>query len=239
MEFDEAVDGFGSAVAGAVGVEVALSPRKVEFARAVLRRAMADAVVDRHLEVNPVIGTKRPKTVKPKHTTWTGVQLRDFLDSLDEADRWAPPWLLAAATGMRRGELLALRWADVDLDAGMVRIDRSVTQIAQALTYTSPKNHERRDVTLDGRTLAAMRAWRKVQLGERMTWGAAYRDTEGLVFTWEDVRPVLPDYATRAFGDLTAGREIPRLKLHELRHTHATMLLRDGASPRGGQATRP
>jgi len=205
-----------------------LSPRTVEFARAVLRRALHDAVLDRVIEVNPVVGTKRPKVVKPKHSTWTGAQLRSFLDSLEEADRWAPLWLLAAATGMRRGELLALRWSDVDLDAGVARVERSVTQVAQVLNYTTPKNHERRDVTLDARTVATLRAWRKAQLAERMAWGAAYRDTEGLVFTWEDGRPILPDYVTRTFGDLTAGREIPRLKLHELRHTHATMLLRDG-----------
>lgn len=205
-----------------------LSPRTVEFARAVLRRAMADAVVDRQIEVNPVIGTKRPKVVKPKHSTWTGAQLRTFLDSIEEGDRWAPLWLLAAATGMRRGELLALRWSDLDLDEAVARVERSVAQVGQVLNYTTPKNHERREVSLDGRTVGALRAWRKVQLAERMAWGAAYRDTQGLVFTWEDGRPILPDYVTRTFGTLTAGRAIPRLKLHELRHTHATMLLRDG-----------
>lgn len=93
-----------------------LSPRTVEFARAVLRRALQDAVLDRILEVNPVIGTKRPKVQKPSHTTWTGVQLRQFLDGLDENnDRWIALWTLAAATGMRRGELLALRWGDIVL----------------------------------------------------------------------------------------------------------------------------
>ena len=205
-----------------------LSPRTVEFARAVLRRAMQDAVVDRIIEVNPVIGTKRPRVVKPKHTTWTGKQLREFLDSLDEGDRWAPLWQLAAATGMRRGELLALRWADVDADASMVRVERSVTQVGQALNYTTPKNHERRDVTIDPRTVSVLRSWRIAQLAERMAWGAAYRDTDGLVFTWEDGRPVLPNFVTRAFGDLTASLDgMPRLKLHELRHTHATMLLRE------------
>jgi integrase len=205
-----------------------LSPRTVEFARAVLRRAMQDAVLDRVLEVNPVIGTKRPKVVKPKHSTWTGAQLRNFLDGVDEGHRWAPLWALAAATGLRRGELLALRWADVDLEAGVVHVDRSVTQVQQQRLYVTPKNHERRDVALDAHTVATVRAWRKSQLAERLAWGAAYLDAEGLVFTWEDGRPVLPDFVTKAFGNLTTGLEVPRLKLHELRHTHATMLLRDG-----------
>ena len=158
-----------------------LSPRTVEFARAVLRRAMQDAVLDRVVEVNPVIGTKRPKVVKPKHSTWTGVQLRAFLDSLDDADRWAPLSLLAAATGMRRGELMALRWNDVDLDGGVIHVDRSVTQVAQERIYVTPKNHERRDVTIDPRTVATLRGWRKAQLAERLAWGVEYTGTEDLL----------------------------------------------------------
>lgn len=86
-----------------------LSPRTVEFARAVLRRALQDAVLDRHIEVNPVVGTKRPRTVKPKHTTWTGEQLRAFLNRHTVRDRWAALWELAAGTGLRRGELLGAR----------------------------------------------------------------------------------------------------------------------------------
>jgi integrase len=206
-----------------------LSPRTVEFARAVLRRAMRDAVLDRLLEVNPVVGTKHPKTVKPKHTTWTGAQLHAFVEGLDESERWAPLWILAASTGLRRGELLALRWSEVDLDAGVLAVERSVTQVGHERVYVTPKNHERRDVNLDGRTVAVLRAWRREQAAERLAWGPAYMDQAGLVFTWENGRPVLPDYATKAFGALTAAAAgVPRLVLHELRHTHATILLRDG-----------
>lgn len=205
-----------------------LSPRTVEFARAVLRRALQDAVLDRVLEVNPVVGTKRPKVTKPKHETWTGLQLRAFLDGVGENERWGPLWTLAAATGMRRGELLALRWQDVDLDAAMVRVERSVTQVNQQRLYVTPKNHERRDIAIDNRTCAVLRSWRKVQMAERLEWGPAYRGDEDLVFTWEDGRPVLPDYVTKAFGVRSTSLDVPRLKLHELRHTHATMLLRDG-----------
>ncbi len=207
----------------------ALSPRTVEFARAVLRRAMQDAVMDRIIEVNPVVGTKRPRVIKPRHTTWTGAQLQNFLDTLPTEDRWTPLWTLAASTGMRRGELLALRWAQVDLDGGVIAVERSITQIHREPIYVAPKNHERRDVNIDSRTIASLRVWRKAQMGERLAWGAAYRGSDGLVFTWEDGRPVLPDYVTKMFSALTATtRGVPRLKLHELRHSHATILLRAG-----------
>jgi integrase len=207
----------------------ALSPRTVEFARAVLRRAMQDALLDRVIDVNPVIGTKRPTVIKAKHTTWTGPQLQAFLSRLDETDRWAPLWTLAAATGMRRGELMALKWSRVDLEAGMVHVEESVTQIGQERRYGTPKNHERRSVSIDPHTIATLKAWRKAQVAERLAWGPAYRGDEDLVFTWEDGRPVLPDFATKAFGILTTGLEgMPRIKLHELRHSHATILLRAG-----------
>lgn len=205
-----------------------LSPRTVEFARAVLRRALHDAVLDRIIEINPVIGTKLPARDKPKHTTWTADQLRAFLDSLTKDDRWATLWTLAAATGMRRGELMALRWADVDLEAQLIHVEHSVTQVRQERVYVSPKNHERRSLTIDLRTVAALRSWRLAQMGERLAQGSAYDGREDLVFRWEDGRPVLPDYATRTFGFLTDALDLPRLKFHELRHTHATLLLREG-----------
>ena len=205
-----------------------LSPRTVQFARAVLRRAMNDAVLDRLIEVNPVIGTKRPRVDKPRHVTWTGQQLQTFLGALPDTDRLAPLWTLALASGMRRGELLALRWSDVDLETGLIAVERSVTQVGLDRIYTTPKNHERRDVNVDARTVAVLKAWRMVQLSERLAWGEAYQGEDGMVFTWQDGRPVRPDYVTKAFVTSQAGIDVPRLKLHEARHTHATILLRAG-----------
>jgi integrase len=204
-----------------------LSARTVEFARAVLRKALDDAVVDRKLELNPVIGSKHPSAVKPTHSTWTGEQLQAFLASVTET-RWHPFWTLAAATGMRRGELLGLRWGDVDLDAGIVAVNRATTQIGQQRVTSTPKNHERRKVAIDPRTVATMRTWRKAQSTERLEWGPAYVNSEDLVFTWENGSVILPDYMTKAFGKAQAAFDGPRLTLHELRHSHATILLRAG-----------
>lgn len=215
-----------------------LSRRTVEFARAVLRKSMEDAVVERLVQVNPVVGSKMAKRDgKPKHTTWTGAQLAAFLEHVAE-DRWMPLWELAAATGMRRGELMALRWEFVDLEAGVVAVEKSVTQLRQQRVETSPKNHERRRIAIDAHIVATLKAWKTKQSAERLAFGPAYADAEGLVFTWEDGRPVMPDYVTKAFGRLQAAlaaklaaaeeAPLPRLVVHELRHTHATLLLRDG-----------
>ena len=205
-----------------------VSVRTVEFARAVLRRAMNDAVVDRLIEVNPVTGSKLPKRDgKPRHTTWTGEQVQTFLAAAGEA-RWAPLWELAAGTGMRRGELMGLRWADVDLEGGIVAVERSTTQLGKDRVTTTPKNHERRRVAIDPHLVATLRSWRKVQAEERLAWGAAYEDTEGWVFTWENGRPLLPDYVTKVWIKTQEASGLPRVTLHELRHTHATILLRAG-----------
>jgi integrase len=205
-----------------------LSPRTVEFARAVLRRALQDAVLERLIEVNPVVGTKRPRSVKPKHQTWTAEELRTFIGSLPADHRWTALWELAAGTGMRRGEILALRWSDVDLDNGLLRVDRSVFQSGTSRSYGLPKNHERREVVLDPHLTATLRGWRKIRLAERMALGADHRDDEDLVFTWQDGRPVPPDYVTRIFRNLTTAAAVPRLNFHSLRHSHATLLLREG-----------
>ena len=205
-----------------------VSPRTVEFARAVLRRAMNDAVVDRLIEVNPVIGSKSPKKDgKPQHTTWTGEQAQVFLEATT-GTRLAPLWQMALATGMRRGELMALTWQHVDLDAGVVSVEQSTAQLGNELVTTTPKNHERRKIQLDARTAASLRTWRKAQAAERLAWGPAYVDTESIVFTREDGSRLSPKAVSKAFLRAQVGLGLPRISLHSTRHSHATILLRDG-----------
>lgn len=204
-----------------------LSARSVQYARSVLRKALNDAVVERLIPINPVTGSKSPKVDKPKHTTWTGEQQRVFLEGIAES-RWRTLWMLALASGARRGELCALDWERVDLEEGRVSIERSVAQIAGDLITTGTKNHESRVVALDPQTITALRAWRKQQAAERLQWGPAYDNEADLVFTWENGQRVMPDYITKQFGRDQVGLELPVLNLHGTRHTHATTLLRAG-----------
>lgn len=206
-----------------------LSPRTVEFARAVLRKAMQDAIVDRLIDVNPVVGSKRPRPVKPKHTTWTAEQVRAFLDT-EEESRLHPLWFLAFATGMRRGELTGLIWSDIDLDEGIVSVNRSVTQLGKERVATTPKNHERRRVAIDAETVAILKAWKVAQAQEKLVCGQDWADHDGTVFTWEDGTPLQPDYVTKRFQRVQAQLEVPlpRIVVHEIRHSHATILLRAG-----------
>ena len=155
------------------------------------------------------------------------IRFQTFLDAM-AGTRLAVLWQLALATGMRRGEVMAMTWQHADLDAGIVSVERSTTQIGRELVTTTPKNHERRRVELDSRTVAALRAWRRQQAEERLAWGAAYEDTEGIVFTRENGSRPTPNSASEAFLRAQAGLGLPRISFHEMRHSHATILLRDG-----------
>lgn len=204
----------------------ALSPRSVQYARSILRKACNAAVVNRVLEVNPVTGSTAPRVEKAKHVTWTGGQQAQFLTGC-EASRWRPVWALALATGMRRGELCGLTWDDIDLKAGIVAVERSTTAVNWQLVTTLPKNHERRKVTIDKQTAKILRAWRKQQAAEKLKWGEAYADGRHVV-AWENGELAAPDFVGKRFLSDQAGIGLPRMTLHGTRHTHATTLLREG-----------
>jgi integrase len=224
-----------------------LSRSTVAGVRRTLSIAMNDAVAERRIQINPVVGSKLPKSERVDvdeelnedgRTAWSEKQLRTFLDHLD-GERWAPMWQTFAGTGMRRGELAGLRWAEVDLDAEELKIRRNAVQLGkQVITGTPKSKRGRRTVKLDSHTVAALKAWRKQQAQERLAFGPAYADDEGLVFTWQDGRRVLPDYITKEFPKVQ-GRvkkalvaaeiePLPELSVHELRHTHVTVLLDAG-----------
>ncbi|HMA46424.1 MAG TPA: tyrosine-type recombinase/integrase, partial [Frankiaceae bacterium] len=149
------------------------------------------------LLANLAVGVKLPKQVKPTHRTWTPEQLREFVTSV-QAERLSALFVVLAFTGARRGEVLALRWSDVDVDGRAVRIERSATRGDDGYGEGPPKNGERRSVTVEAAVVAALRAWRKVQAAERLAWGPAYSPSD-LVFTREDGSALDPDAVTKLF----------------------------------------
>jgi integrase len=197
-----------------------LSPRSVRYTHAVLRHALSDAVKWDRLARNPSDAANPPsaKAAKaPKMQTWSKDQLRAFLDHVGD-DRLFAAWRLLATTGMRRGELMALRWPNVDLDAGRVEIEDSKTGAG-------------RNVALDSETAAALRAHRKAQAAEKLALGPAY-DDQGLVFCREDGVPLWAQSLSRMFKRHAADAGLPPIRLHDLRHTHATLALRAGVHPK-------
>ncbi len=159
--------------------------------------------------------------------------LRTFLSrSRESGDRLHALWVLLATTGMRRGEAIGLRWKDVDLDHGRLRVVQTITQTRSKVTIGEPKTKSgRRSIALDDATVAVLRDHRKAMLEERMLVGPDFAD-EGLVFHQPDGACLRPDAVSAQFLRRVERYGLERLTLHGLRHTWATLALEQGIHPR-------
>ena len=160
---------------------------------------------------------------------WSAADVTAFLQHIAE-DRLAAIYVLAATTGMRRGELLGLRWQDVDLESEPPRLQvrRSLVQYGQTIIEKEPKtSRSRRSIALDPAAVAALRRHRIQQAEERLAAGAAY-EPGGPVFSDQLGRPLRPAAISAAFQRQVKAARLPKLTLHGLRHTFATMGLELG-----------
>lgn len=209
-----------------------LSESSVHHVHVALSAAMRHAVEAGYLRVSPVVQlpkASRPKVSaqqRPEMTVWTLDQARAFL-AVASTDRLGSLFELALQTGMRRGELVALRWADVDLEGALVAVRRNTVTVGYEATDGTPKGNRARTIDIDEHTVAMLKAHRRRQLEERMAWGEAWTDT-GLVFTREDGTPLHPQTALHHLRRLSAKAGVPKIRLHDLRHTHATLGLAAG-----------
>lgn len=216
------------------GAGAGLSARSVEYTARVLRKVLADAHRQGLIMRNVADQVDPPRPGRTEMHVWNAEQVRTYLDTIGD-DRLAALWSFMVRIGVRRGEALGLRWADVDLDAGRVQIVRTLVAISapasrggRRLEASEPKTKAgRRQIKLDADTVAELRAHRRRQLEERMLWGEAYVD-EGLVFTREDGTAIDPETATFWHGRWCRVAGLPPIRLHDLRHTAATLALSAG-----------
>jgi integrase len=154
-------------------------------------------------------------------------ELRAFLDQV-RSDRLFAAWLLIVTTGMRRGELAGLRWIDVDLDAGRVSPRRPRVVVNYQVVVSEPKTAKgRRSLALDPATVAALRRHRTQQAQERLAAGSFWQDS-GLVFAWPDGSPIHPQRFSSWFEQHARVAGLPRIRLHDVRHSYATAALAAG-----------
>jgi integrase len=158
---------------------------------------------------------------------WGADELVAFLRHADD-DRLNALWQLFATTGMRRAEALGVRWGDVDLDAGRISIRQTLAYVGTRATFSEPKTESsRRLVTLAPVTVETLRAHRARQAQERLAIGPGYAPLD-LVFAHVDGTPLNPATVSRAFDGLVKAAGLPKITLHGLRHTFATLALLDG-----------
>ena len=206
-----------------------LSAKSVRHVHVIVRRALADAVLWGYLSKNPADAAKPPRVEKTKKfETWTADQLRRFLDHV-AGTGWEALFTLLATTGMRRSEAMGLWWSDIDWDNARLSIVRTYLNVGGKPAVSEPKTgSSARSISLDIHTIEVLRNHRRQAVEQALATGMTMSD---FVFANKGI-PIKPDRVTRTFTRLTEAAGLPHIRLHDLRHTWATLALRNGVHPK-------
>lgn len=209
-----------------------LSPTTVNLLHVTLHGALKQALRWGMIERNPCDLVDPPRRVTPETITWSVDQTRKVL-TIGDSGEYAALWRLALMCGMRRGELLGLKWDDVDLDRGTLAVRRTLSrgsggtwQLAEPKTASA-----RRQIALPESCATVLRRHRLRQLEQRMALGPAWED-HNFVFTGRTGSPLHVNSMMMHFKKLITDTEVPPIRFHDLRHTCATLLLAEGVHPK-------
>ncbi|QYJ15625.1 Tn916 family transposase [Rubrobacter xylanophilus DSM 9941] len=211
-------------------LEAGLAPRMVQLVHAILHKALGQAVNDGLIPRNVTETVKAPRPVKKEMRPLSPAQARTLLQAA-RGDRLEALYTLALTTGMRQGELLGLKWEDIDLEGGILQVRRTLsTATGGGFGFNPPKTAKsRRSIRLPELALSSLRRHRRSQLEERMKLAGLWQDHD-LVFTTGVGTPMSrADLITRSFKPLLRRAGLPDIRFHDLRHTCATLLLSRGA----------
>jgi integrase len=214
------------------GTKGGLSAKSVRNVHATIQSALSDATRKGTVFRNVADIADPPSISRSGRSmnVWTGDQLRTFLETIADHDLY-PLYFLAATTGMRRGEVAGLLWRSVDLDAGRLTVNQQIVSVEYKLIEDDLKTaSSRRTIDLDEQTVAMLRRHRRHQLEQRMATGR--RGDDGFVFATPDGSPIHPDLISQTFQRFMARSDLPKIRLHDLRHTHATILLQENVHPK-------
>jgi integrase len=213
-------------------LDAGLSPTTVALIHNVLHKALKQAVRWGLLTRNVTEAVDPPREATPEYVTWNQEQAAVFL-AVADSDEVAALWRLALLTGMRRGELLGLKWEDVDLQRRVLSVKRTLSRGTRgAYTFGVPKTaHGRRSIALPQSAVEALQKHRIRQLESRLKAGAAYQDQD-LVFADALGGPLHPSTLAYQFKKLQRQAGVPPIRIHDLRHTSATLMLANGEHPK-------
>ncbi len=205
-----------------------LAPKTVLEIHLIIRSALNDAVRRGIITRNVAHVAHAPKLrsiPKVEQKAWTAPELRQFLREA-AGHRLFPAFWLLATTGLRRSELLGLQWDDLDLDHATLSINRGLVSVGYQLHESRGKTPtSRRSIDLDPTTITILSAWKTWQSTER---GSVGIEPTGWVFADIEGNPIHPHAISQTFERIVARADVPRICLHDLRHTHGTLLIKAG-----------
>jgi integrase len=216
-----------------------LAPRTVGHIHRLLHRIFSQAQKWDLLTNNSVALAEPPAVAQTEIEILTPEEIKDILDALrspppkpgrnSEPHRLYMAAVIGLATGMRRGEIVALRWSDIDLEAGKIRVDRSLEQTDAGLAFKAPKTKAgRRTITVPLSVVTELRRHWRQQQEQRLMLGLGKGGSDELVLALPDTAPWPPDSLTTAWAKTVASLKLPKVTLHALRHTHASQLIAAG-----------
>lgn len=217
-------------------LDAGLSNSSVRYTHAVLHRALRQAVKWSLVPRNVAEAVDPPRVRREEITPLSPAGARSLLAAAS-GDRFEALFVVALTCGLRQGEVLGLKWPDVDLEARTLRVNRQVQRLGRdgstgKLAFSEPKNASRRTVPLTPIAVEALRRHGKRQAEARMRLGSLYED-EGLVFASEIGTPLdAQNVVNRSFKPLLERAGLPSIRFHDLRHTCATLLLGKGVHPK-------
>jgi integrase len=207
-----------------------LSANTVRIARAPLAGALKYGVARGILKVNPMTSIPPPRIPKKVPQHWSPEQAREFL-ALHEGDRLLPVWGFLLGSGLRIGELVSLRWPNVELDRRLVRVHEFASVLGYEVVRSGGKSPDAvRTVDIDEHLVRMLRQHRKTQAAEALA-SAEYEATD-FVFTRAAGGPYHPQTLSKMLARASVAAGLPRLTAHGLRHTSATLMLASGIAPK-------
>lgn len=212
-------------------LEKNLSKSTVLKIHRMLHLALKHAVNWQIIISNPTDAVTPPRPDKVEMRVWDVETAKKFLDDIAETPIYIPV-LLALQTGMRAGEICGLKWENIDLPRGFLMVKYALQRINGVLTLKEPKTAKSmRTIALMDYTVQALKEHKRKQNKTKLLMGSAYNDQD-FVCAWDDGRPYDPHYLGQKFTKLIKLLGYPKIRFHDLRHTHATMLLQQGINPK-------
>ncbi len=203
--------------------------RSVQLAHLHISQALQLAMKLGLIARNVALSVTPPHGHASEMTTWDAAQQRRFMLAA-AGSAYGPIWIIFLSTGMRRGEVLGLRWQGVDWERGVLSIRQTVGVLGGKTEIKPPKTKSsRRDVLVEPEVITALREHKATQNARRLTLGALWQNHD-LIFPSFSGTPINPNNLDRDYDRWVKKAGLPRIRIHDLRHSHVTLAIKEGAN---------